>query len=66
MLLRSVVFIPTVKLTLDVKYSAGYPDTLPELSLETVDGELEENEVDQLLTEMRTVVRTQSRILAYF
>ena len=66
MLLRSVVFIPTVKLTLDVKYSADYPDTLPELSLETIDGELEENEVDQLLTEMRTVVRTQSRILAYF
>ncbi|KAF7793005.1 hypothetical protein EIP86_004110 [Pleurotus ostreatoroseus] len=44
-----------LKLTLDVKYSADYPDTLPELSLETVDGELEENEVDQLLTEMRTV-----------
>ncbi len=47
-----------MKLTLDVKYPEEYPDALPELSLEIVDGELEEEELEQLLAEMHTVVRT--------
>jgi hypothetical protein len=45
-----------VKLTLDVRYPDGYPDTLPELSLEPLEGELEDNELQHLLQELNRVV----------
>lgn len=34
-----------------------YPDILPELSLNAVEGEVDSNEVTELLGELRTVVR---------
>ena len=49
--------IAAVKLALDVTYPDEYPDVLPELSLETLDGELDEDEVDALLKELHAVVR---------
>lgn len=48
-----------VQLTLHVLYPEQYPDTLPELSLESVDGDLEDDELTTLLGELRTVVRLQ-------
>jgi hypothetical protein len=46
-----------VKLTLSVHYTDEYPDVLPELYLEAVEGEVEEEELDALLEELRGVVR---------
>lgn len=45
-----------VKLTLDVRYPDDYPDVLPELSLEPVEGEVDDGEIDHLLGELRSVV----------
>ncbi|KAH9951321.1 RWD-domain-containing protein [Amylocystis lapponica] len=44
-----------LKLSLEVHFPDEYPDVLPNLSLETVEGSLEDNEVEQLLDELRTV-----------
>lgn len=38
-------------------YTDQYPDTLPSLSLEAVEGELDGGEIDELLAELRVVVR---------
>jgi len=38
-----------------VQYPDDYPDVLPDLSLEAVEGSVEEDEVEQLLDELRTV-----------
>ncbi|KAF8894593.1 RWD-domain-containing protein [Infundibulicybe gibba] len=43
------------KITLAVSYTDGYPDTLPDMSLRPVDGELDEDEVDDLLAQLRDV-----------
>jgi hypothetical protein len=40
-----------------VHYTDGYPDTLPDLSLEAIEGELEDDELESLLHELRTIVR---------
>lgn len=45
-----------VKLVLEVQYTDGYPDTLPDLSVEAVAGSLEEVEIESLLQELREVV----------
>ena len=45
-----------MKLTLDVRYPDGYPDTLPELSLEPLEGDLEAHELQHLLEELNRVV----------
>lgn len=45
-----------MKVTLNVHYGDEYPDILPTLTLEAVEGELEESEVDGLLTQLRAVV----------
>ena len=45
-----------MKLTLDVRYPDGYPDTLPELSLEPLEGDLEEHELQRVLEELNRVV----------
>lgn len=45
-----------VKLTLDVTYPDAYPDVLPELSMEVVEGELEDSETSNLLSELQAVV----------
>ena len=46
-----------MKLALDVRYPDGYPDTLPELSIEPTEGDIEEDEVEHLLGELKKVVR---------
>lgn len=45
-----------VKLAFNVKYPEGYPDELPELSAEPLEGDLDEDEVEQLLQGLRTLV----------
>lgn len=47
---------PAVKLVLEVQYTDGYPDTLPDLSVEAVTGSLEKAEIESLLQELREVV----------
>ncbi|KAJ6630778.1 RWD domain-containing protein, partial [Mycena sp. CBHHK59/15] len=44
-----------VKMTLQVHYTAQYPDALPEFSLNCVEGEIEDSEIDGLLRDLRTV-----------
>jgi hypothetical protein len=46
-----------VELTLRVHYTDDYPEELPELSLKAVDGELDDDEVTELLDKLRIVVR---------
>jgi len=43
------------KLTLSLHYPDGYPDILPELSLEAIEGELAEEESGKLIDELNTV-----------
>jgi hypothetical protein len=50
----------TVKLTLRVHYTDGYPETLPELSLDAVDGDVDDDEVTELLSELWAVVSLSS------
>ncbi|KAI0065352.1 RWD-domain-containing protein [Artomyces pyxidatus] len=45
----------TLKLALNVTYTDEYPDALPELSLEAIDGEVEDTEIESLLDSTRTV-----------
>jgi hypothetical protein len=45
-----------VKLQLSVHYPDEYPDTLPRLTLQAIEGELEEEEHDALLESLTTVV----------
>ena len=45
-----------VSLTFRVEYTDGYPDVLPKLSLEVEQGELEDEEISQLLEELQRVV----------
>lgn len=42
-------------MTLNVHYVDNYPDTLPDLSIETNDGQLSNEEIDGLLQGMKTV-----------
>lgn len=43
-------------MVLDVRYPEGYPDTLPELTITPLEGELEEEELQHLLSELHKVV----------
>ncbi|KAF9653104.1 RWD-domain-containing protein [Thelephora ganbajun] len=45
----------SVKLILNVKYTSGYPDTLPELTAEPLEGEMEEEELVDLLNGLKTL-----------
>lgn len=45
-----------VQLTLTVYYTEGYPDELPQLTLEAIKGELDDNELKLLMDELQTVV----------
>lgn len=49
-----------MKLTLCVHYTEAYPDCLPEMTLQAVEGQLDDQEVQDLLHELRTVVRRQN------
>ncbi|KAL0946924.1 hypothetical protein HGRIS_013085 [Hohenbuehelia grisea] len=42
-------------LQLKVHYPDGYPDVLPELALEVLEGEFEDSEIDALITDLLTV-----------
>ncbi|KAG6832397.1 hypothetical protein H0H92_002665 [Tricholoma furcatifolium] len=44
-----------LKLTLCVHYTDEYPDVLPELSLKPVEGEIQEEEIESILEELRSV-----------
>ncbi|KAI0054047.1 RWD-domain-containing protein [Auriscalpium vulgare] len=45
----------TLRLTLTVTYTDEYPDALPELELDAIEGELDEEEESGLLTDIRTI-----------
>jgi hypothetical protein len=44
-------------LRLVITYSAEYPDEIPEIEIETEEGEISEEEEEQLVMEMITAVR---------
>lgn len=44
-----------IKLILSVKYASGYPDTLPELSAEPLEGDIEEEELAGLLNGLKSL-----------
>ncbi|KAK0459700.1 RWD-domain-containing protein [Desarmillaria tabescens] len=44
-----------LKLSLRVHYGESYPDALPDLSLEAVEGELEDDEVAKLISELNAI-----------
>ncbi|KAK0210728.1 ubiquitin-conjugating enzyme/RWD-like protein [Desarmillaria ectypa] len=44
-----------LKLSLRVHYGESYPDVLPDLSLEAVEGELEDDEVAKLISELNAI-----------
>ena len=46
-----------VALGLSVQYPDEYPDAVPKFSIEVERGELEENEIAQLVAELEKVVR---------
>jgi hypothetical protein len=46
-----------VKLTLTVHYTDGYPDELPDLSLDTIHGEVSEEARASLIDDLRAMVR---------
>jgi len=47
--------VDDLKVTLAVHYTEEYPDQLPELSLEAIDGTLEDSECEALLADLRRV-----------
>ena len=46
----------TVKLSLNVHYTDEYPDVLPELAMECVEGELDDAELTSLEEDLKAVV----------
>lgn len=46
-----------MKVLLNVRYTPGYPEEVPELELEPEEGELEDDEVKELIDGMKIVVR---------
>jgi hypothetical protein len=44
-----------LQLTLTVHYTEGYPDELPVLTVEAIEGELDDDELESLLNELRAV-----------
>lgn len=52
----SDVMFQLVKVTLTVRYSDKYPDVLPSLSLDSLEGSLEDHEIETLLNELSEVV----------
>lgn len=53
---NSCLKIATVKIALEVHYTDDYPDALPDLAINTIEGSLRQEEVDELLNELRRVV----------
>lgn len=51
-----IIPMTVVRVVLRVHYTDQYPDTLPDLVLESADGELEDKEEADLLQQLRDVV----------
>lgn len=51
-----ISLVQLVKVLLNVEYTSGYPDEVPHISLELEEGELEEEEIVDLINGMKTVV----------
>ncbi|GJE95120.1 RWD and DFRP C terminal domain-containing protein [Phanerochaete sordida] len=47
--------IEPVKLTLEVRYPDGYPDVLPDLTLEPLEGEVDDSEIQNLVEELHRI-----------
>jgi hypothetical protein len=47
----------TVKLTLGVHYPDAYPNVVPDLTLEPVDGDFTEKELEYLVEDLKATVR---------
>ena len=45
-----------------VVYPDDYPDALPELSLDVLEGELGDDEIERLITDMKTAVSLHAGI----
>lgn len=45
-----------MKVLLNVRYTPGYPNEVPELSIEPVEEDLEEEEIDELINGMKAIV----------
>jgi hypothetical protein len=45
-----------VKVLLNVRYTPQYPEEVPELELEPEEGELEEDEIKELIDSMKAIV----------
>lgn len=52
-----------MKLSLSVSYPEDYPNVLPDLSLEPVEGDFSEEDLEALLNDMRTSVNNRLRFL---
>ena len=59
---RFVSNSPLVKLALTVLYTDSYPDELPQLSLEPLEGEVDEEEINSLFAGAQAVVSTLARL----
>ncbi|TDL27448.1 RWD-domain-containing protein [Rickenella mellea] len=46
---------PGIKVTLTVRYTNSYPDAVPELSLEPLEGEIDDGEIEYLVKQINTV-----------
>lgn len=53
---------PAVKLSFKVLYTNTYPDSLPELSLETLEGEIDQDDIDSLIDQLKAVVRCLPKV----
>jgi hypothetical protein len=56
----SKIHAASVKLSLGVSYPEDYPNVLPDLSLEPVEGDFSEEDLEALLTDIRTSVSFRS------
>ena len=59
--------LPPVRLAMTVHYTDSYPDELPELSLQPIDGEVDEDDIRALLAGAQAVVSVlaHSHILCF-
>lgn len=51
-----VTFFSVLTLGLTVRYTPNYPDELPDLELEVIQGELEESGLEEMRGELKTIV----------
>lgn len=54
------------KVLLNVQYTPGYPNEVPNLSIEPVEGDLEEEEIDELIAGMKVIGEENSGMAMVF